>query len=207
MASCAHLQAIDPVSPRRATNARSASRSARPVHLRTCQQDGGTRCCDTLAEPARVQARACDEASGDRFRRTRGALALLLPGRPDGGVPRRGSCRSPAGLLASARHVSPVFQSRGRPHHRGSFVGMLLCQSSAGGWDCVIAGSNPITTSIGAAEGAVFGILGLFRHSRSRGGERFDERRHQIVDEANAIENAWLRVDVLRPADRARSGA
>ncbi len=54
----------------------------------------------------------------------------------------------------------------------------------------------------GAAEGAVFALLGLFfAFSFSGAGARFDTRRHLVVSEANAIGTAWLRLDLL-PADR-----
>lgn len=49
-----------------------------------------------------------------------------------------------------------------------------------------------------AVEGAVFGLLALFlAFTFSGAGARFDERRHLIVDEANAIGTAWLRIDLL----------
>lgn len=53
----------------------------------------------------------------------------------------------------------------------------------------------------GIVEGAVFGLLGLlvaFTFSGAAG--RYDARRVQIVDEANTIGTAWLRLDLL-PAD------
>ena len=86
----------------------------------------------------------------------------------------------------------------------GLFVGMLVCQEIGRRVGLRHRRVEPDhDKGIGAAEGAVFGILGLFlAFTFSGAGERFDERRHQIVDDANAIENAWLRVDVLRPADR-----
>ena len=52
-----------------------------------------------------------------------------------------------------------------------------------------------------AAEGAVFGLLGLliaFTFSGAAG--RFEDRRHLITEEANAIGTAWLRVDLLPAA-------
>lgn len=53
----------------------------------------------------------------------------------------------------------------------------------------------------GAAEAAIFGLLGLFlAFTFSTVGTRFDARRHMVVDEANAIGTAWLRIDLL-PAD------
>jgi hypothetical protein len=87
----------------------------------------------------------------------------------------------------------------------GLFVGMLVCQEIGRRVGIRHRRIDPDhDKGIGAAEGAVFGILGLFlAFTFSGAGERFDERRHQIVDEANAIEKAWLRVDVLPQAYRA----
>jgi hypothetical protein len=51
---------------------------------------------------------------------------------------------------------------------------------------------------LGAIEGALFGLLGLllaFTFSGAAG--RFDTRRQQIVEEANAIGTAYLRLDVV----------
>lgn len=53
-----------------------------------------------------------------------------------------------------------------------------------------------------AAEGAVFAVLSLFlAFTFSGAGNRFDQRRTLVVEEANAIGTAWLRIDLL-PADR-----
>ena len=53
----------------------------------------------------------------------------------------------------------------------------------------------------GAVEGAVFGLLGLLiAFSFSGAAARFEDRRHLIVDEANAIGTAYLRLDLL-PSD------
>lgn len=50
----------------------------------------------------------------------------------------------------------------------------------------------------GAAEGAVYALLGLFlAFAFSGAGARYEARRHLIVDEANAIGTAWLRLDLL----------
>jgi hypothetical protein len=50
----------------------------------------------------------------------------------------------------------------------------------------------------GATEGAVFALLGLFlAFVFSGAGGRFDDRRHRVIEEANAIGTAWLRVDLL----------
>ena len=50
----------------------------------------------------------------------------------------------------------------------------------------------------GAAEGAVFGLLGLIlAFSFSGAATRFEQRRHLITEEANAIGTAYLRLDLL----------
>ena len=49
-----------------------------------------------------------------------------------------------------------------------------------------------------AAEGAVYGLLGLFIAFTFYGaGARYEERRHLAVEEANAIGTAWRRIDML----------
>ena len=49
-----------------------------------------------------------------------------------------------------------------------------------------------------ATEGAVFALLGLLiAFTFSGAAQRFDERRHLIVAESNAIGTAWLRLDTL----------
>jgi hypothetical protein len=54
---------------------------------------------------------------------------------------------------------------------------------------------------VGAIEGAIFGLLGLIlAFSFSGALTRFDARRHLVVEEANDIGTAWLRVALL-PAD------
>ena len=54
---------------------------------------------------------------------------------------------------------------------------------------------------VGPAEAAVFGLLGLLlAFTFSGAAKRFEDRRHLIVEEANAIGTAYLRVDLL-PAD------
>jgi hypothetical protein len=58
-----------------------------------------------------------------------------------------------------------------------------------------------LTKGAGAAEGAVFGLLGLLiAFTFSGAAARFEDRRHLIGDETNAIGTAYLRVDLL-PAD------
>lgn len=56
-----------------------------------------------------------------------------------------------------------------------------------------------LATGTGAAEGAVFGLLGLIlAFSFSGAATRFEERRHLITEEANAIGTAYLRLDLLQ---------
>ena len=51
----------------------------------------------------------------------------------------------------------------------------------------------------GAAEGAVFGLLGLMlAFTFSGAAARFEERRHLVAQEANAIGTAYLRIDLLQ---------
>jgi hypothetical protein len=55
-------------------------------------------------------------------------------------------------------------------------------------------------TRVNAVEGAIFGLLGLMvAFTFSGASSRFDARRHLIAEEANAIESAWLRLDLLAP--------
>lgn len=56
-----------------------------------------------------------------------------------------------------------------------------------------------LAKGIGAAEAAVFGLLGLIiAFSFSGAASRFEDRRHLITQEANAIGTAWLRIDLLQ---------
>jgi len=54
---------------------------------------------------------------------------------------------------------------------------------------------------LGAVEGALFALLGLLiAFTFSGAAERFEVRRHLIVEEANAIGTAYLRIDLLPAA-------
>lgn len=54
---------------------------------------------------------------------------------------------------------------------------------------------------LGAVEGAVFALLGLLiAFTFSGAASRFDSRRELVVQEANAIGTAWLRIDLLPAA-------
>jgi hypothetical protein len=55
---------------------------------------------------------------------------------------------------------------------------------------------------LGSVEAAVYGLLGLLiAFSFSGAGSRYEHRRDQIIDEANALSTAYLRLDLL-PAER-----
>lgn len=55
--------------------------------------------------------------------------------------------------------------------------------------------------SYGAIDGSIFGLLGLLiAFTFSGAASRFDARREMIIQEANAIGTAWLRLDLLPAA-------
>jgi hypothetical protein len=88
----------------------------------------------------------------------------------------------------------------------GLFAGILFLLE-AGGRLRIWRGATPPGTAAasgsGAAvlEGAVFGLMSLMIAFTFNGASsRFDERRHQAVEETNAIASAYLLIDVL-PAD------
>ena len=57
---------------------------------------------------------------------------------------------------------------------------------------------DPETAGFGALEASVLALLGLvLAFTISGAGERFDARRRLIIDEANAVGTAYLRLDVL----------
>jgi len=65
--------------------------------------------------------------------------------------------------------------------------------------------SDPQTSIevIGTVDAAVFGLLGLIlAFTFSGASDRFVVRRAQVVQEANAIGTAYLRIDVLPPSDQ-----
>ncbi len=80
------------------------------------------------------------------------------------------------------------------------FVGILLSLRAGRGIGLRAierAGGAP-NASIGSLEAAVFALLGLMIAFTFSGAlNRFDQRRVQAVDEANAIGTAWLRLDLL----------
>ena len=60
---------------------------------------------------------------------------------------------------------------------------------------------NGVTAGTGAIDGAIFGLMGLLlAFTFSGAATRFDARRSLIVEEANAVGTAYLRLDLL-PAE------
>jgi hypothetical protein len=85
----------------------------------------------------------------------------------------------------------------------GLFLGMWVCYE-LGRWEGVRELRNDpdrLKTGTGVIEAAVFGLMGLllaFAFAGAAG--RYDTRRAQIAQEANAIGTAWLRIDLLPQA-------
>jgi hypothetical protein len=83
------------------------------------------------------------------------------------------------------------------------FLGVLVCLA-AGRWlgeRAIRRHGSVVVPNVGSLETAVFGLLGLLIAFTFSGAlQRFDARRVQAVDEANAIGTAWLRLDLLPPS-------
>ena len=81
------------------------------------------------------------------------------------------------------------------------FAALILCLEAGrrlGRKAFSSAGAHP--SGLGTVEAVTFGLLGLLlAFTFSGAAARLDTRRAQIVDEANAIGTAWLRLDVLPP--------
>jgi hypothetical protein len=83
----------------------------------------------------------------------------------------------------------------------GLFLGMLVCSELGRRIGIARLAHDGDSKGGGSAEAAVFGLLGLLiAFTFSGAASRFEARRHLIVDEANAIGTAYLRLDLL-PAD------
>jgi hypothetical protein len=81
------------------------------------------------------------------------------------------------------------------------FVGMLLCFEIGRSLGRRLAKDEHSKEGLGAIEGAIFALLGLLiAFTFSGAATRFEGRRHLIVEEANDIGTAYLRVDLL-PSD------
>ena len=60
-----------------------------------------------------------------------------------------------------------------------------------------------LASGVSASEGAIFALLGLLIAFTFTGAaSRFEERRHLLVEEANNIGTAYLRIDLLAPEDQ-----
>jgi hypothetical protein len=84
----------------------------------------------------------------------------------------------------------------------GLFLGMLLFLEGGRrlGERRLEADPEGARTGLGAVEGAVFALMGLLiAFSFSGAASRFDQRRQLIIEEANAIGTAYLRLDLLPP--------
>lgn len=66
-----------------------------------------------------------------------------------------------------------------------------------------LAQEGELARGVSTAEGAVFGLLGLLiAFTFSGAASRFEDRRHLITEEANAIGTAYLRLDLLPAANQ-----
>jgi uncharacterized membrane protein len=76
------------------------------------------------------------------------------------------------------------------------FSGIIICLEA--GWR---AGRRRPVAGQGAVEAAVFGLMGLLMaFTFSGAAARFDSKRELVIQEANAIGTAYLRLDLLPPA-------
>jgi hypothetical protein len=85
----------------------------------------------------------------------------------------------------------------------GLFLGMLLLFEIGRRLGLARRSRDPegVEKGAGPVEAAVFGLLGLLlAFTFSGAASRYNERRHLITEEANAISTAYLRIDLL-PAD------
>jgi hypothetical protein len=82
----------------------------------------------------------------------------------------------------------------------GLFIGMLLLYEVGRRIGVAGLARDPggVTNGSGPAEAAIFGLLGLLlAFTFSGAASRFEERRHLVAEEANAIGTAYLRVDLV----------
>ena len=85
----------------------------------------------------------------------------------------------------------------------GLFVGMLVLLEAGRGVGTRRMAQDPegARRGLGVIEGAVFSLLGLLiAFTFSGAATRFDARRQLVIQEANDIGTAWLRLDLLPPA-------
>jgi hypothetical protein len=82
----------------------------------------------------------------------------------------------------------------------GLFIGMLVFTEAGRrlGLRRLARGSEAAPAGFGVVEGAIFALMGLLiAFTFSGAASRFDTRRHLVVEEANAIGTAYLRLDLL----------
>lgn len=86
----------------------------------------------------------------------------------------------------------------------GLFIGMLILLETGRRIGLArIAGEGDEGKGLAAVEGAVYGLLGLLiAFTFSGAASRYETRRHLIVEEANAIGTAYLRLDLLSAGAR-----
>jgi len=84
----------------------------------------------------------------------------------------------------------------------GILFGMFVCLEvgrRVGAWRHAKEGDRE-ESSAAAIDAAIFALFGLLiAFTFSGAANRFDHRRDQIADEANAIGTAWMRIDLLPP--------
>ncbi len=82
----------------------------------------------------------------------------------------------------------------------GLFAGMLVLLEMGRrlGLRRIVPDSDSARAGFGVVEGAIFALMGLLvAFTFSGAASRFDMRRHLVVEEANAIGTAYLRLDLL----------